>query len=84
MDGRYVAAQDRVDRNEPPTPGSFLLDAGVEVELRSRRLRPALRLAVLNIADSRYYGHLSRYRILNLPEPGRNWTVGFVLPVEAN
>jgi hypothetical protein len=36
-----------------------------------------------SVLDAGYQGHLSRYRMLNVPEPGRIWVVGLVLPVNA-
>jgi iron complex outermembrane receptor protein len=66
------AAQLRTDVNEPGTPGYQLLNAtaGFSQPLGSGRLD--LLVQVRNLFDSPYLLHLSRYRILNLPEPGRN------------
>ena len=70
---RHVGAQLRVDRNEPATPEATLwhLRAGAAWQIGSQT-RMQLHGQLLNIFDALYYNHLSNYRFLNLPEPGRN------------
>ncbi|MEH0153538.1 TonB-dependent receptor [Limibacter armeniacum] len=72
---RWTAAQERVDRNEYTTEGYHLLDLNTEATMRMGGIPLQLRFAVNNMLDTEYMNHLSRYRILNLPEPGRNYTV---------
>lgn len=69
---RYSAPQKRVDRNERPTPGYHLFSAqaGLSRKLGSHTL--SLEAQIRNIMDRAYLKHLSRYRLLNLPEQGRN------------
>jgi iron complex outermembrane receptor protein len=50
-------------------------------DLRLGKPSPGLRVEIRNVLDAEYQGHLSRYRILNLPEPGRSWLVGLVFPL---
>ena len=73
---RATAAQNRVDRNEPSTPAYnlFNLKTGMDVALGGVNMKVSL--GVLNLFDTAYLSHLSRYRILNLPEQGRNIVVG--------
>lgn len=72
---RAVGAQHQVARNEPPTQGYLLLNAGVQFK-RSFFQRPLEALVMVNnLMDKRYQNHLSFYRILELPEPGRNITL---------
>lgn len=73
---RITAAQNRVDRNEPETPGYnlFNLKSALDIKLGQNELQ--LSIGVLNIFDTAYLSHLSRYRILNLPEQGRNLVIG--------
>jgi len=66
------AAQERTDRNEPSTPGYALVNAGVSLTTTWGRNKLHFMLHVRNVGDTHYLMHLSRYRILNLPEPGRN------------
>lgn len=71
----WVAAQERVDRNEATTPGYHLLSlkAGTKTLLFKNEL--TLTAKINNLTDTRYFKHISRYRILNLPEQGRNFMV---------
>lgn len=68
LEGQWFAAQNRVARNELVTPGYYLLNAyaGCKVGSWSFNLRGQ------NLTNTTYLRHLSRYRILNLPEQGVN------------
>lgn len=66
------AAQERTDRNELPTPGYALVNTGASFSTAWGRNKLHFMLHVRNVGDTHYLMHLSRYRILNLPEPGRN------------
>lgn len=72
----WVLDQDRTDRNEDATPGYHLfgMEASYELSLGRHQLR--LNVALQNVFDEFYLRHLSRYRILNLPEQGRNLLIG--------
>lgn len=76
----YFADQNRVDRNERPTPGYDLvtLSGGFDYSIKNQIVQ--FRLAVNNMFDTAYMNHLSRYRLLNLPEQGRNVIVSLRLP----
>lgn len=66
------AAQERTDVNEWTTPGYHLLNATLGAGMPTGNGRIDLLVQVRNVLDTPYLLHLSRYRILNLPEPGRN------------
>ncbi len=74
-----AAAQNRTDRNEPSTPGYEIFNAGIAGSRQWGRFRMDLQIQVRNLADTFYLQHLSRYRLLNLPEPGRNAMVSLKL-----
>lgn len=71
----WYAAQNRTDRNEFNTPGYDLLNVGIGIELTIDKLIIGLDVQCMNLLDALYMNHLSRYRLLNLPEPGRNGTI---------
>ena len=77
---QYFAAQNRVDRNEKPTPGYTLmnLSSGIDMNIGSQTIE--LIFSVQNLYNTQYLNHLSRYRLLNLPEQGRNFNVTLKLP----
>ncbi len=69
---RMTAAQNRVARNEPATPGYVLVNAGIQSAIQIGNAPVELQLMVNNVFDVLYKNHLSFYRRLELPEPGRN------------
>lgn len=77
------AEQDRVDRNELPTSGFELFNfmAGMKF---GKNESFDLKVTVQNLFDRYYLAHLSRYRPLNIPEPGRNVVLGLTYNLKAN
>ncbi|TRX54820.1 TonB-dependent receptor [Fulvivirga sp. M361] len=77
-----VFEQSRVDRNERTTPDSFILNAGMgcRIQVAGRQLQ--FRMNVNNVFNSSYFNHISRYRLINLPEQGRNLVVSLKVPVK--
>lgn len=70
LSARYNFKQDRTDRNERTTPDSFLVNAGVGFRLEVLQQNIQVRLSANNLLDTAYFNHISRYRLLNLPEQG--------------
>ncbi|MCB0643658.1 MAG: TonB-dependent receptor, partial [Phaeodactylibacter sp.] len=81
----YFAAQGRfrVDRSEQPTPAYQLwnLSSGVTMHLSGQELR--FNIQVQNLLDTYYLNHLSRYRLINVPEQGRNVVFSLKMPFSA-
>ena len=77
---RYLD-QNRVDRNEAPTPGYLLTGFGAGIHLHHFSVPLQLKLNVQNLFDVDYMNHLSRYRLLNLPEQGRNIAISLKVPI---
>ncbi|MDN3690341.1 TonB-dependent receptor [Cyclobacterium jeungdonense] len=82
LEYRQVAAQNRVDRNERTTGGYGLLQAGLgwEIPLGSKAWK--IQISGQNLLDTYYFNHLSRYRLLNLPEQGRNINFNLKIPFQ--
>jgi len=79
---RFVAEQTHVDRNEPETPEANLWNLWAGATWQWKEFRLITRLEVQNIFDMPYLDHLSRYRIINLPEPGRNIVLRVTIPLD--
>ncbi|MFP4096915.1 MAG: TonB-dependent receptor [Cyclobacteriaceae bacterium] len=77
---RYVADQRQVDRNERPTEGYTLPGLGFSQTLNILGYQPKWMVRADNLLNTTYFNHLSRYRLLNLPEAGFNLTVSLHLP----
>jgi len=82
LSAQSFAEQNRVDRNEKVTPGYQVIQAvtGVTCKFKNQEFR--LIVQVQNAANAQYMNHLSRYRILNLPEPGRNLVITLSVPFQ--
>lgn len=80
-EARIVSSQNRVDRNERTTGGYSLFEAGIgwNVELNGQPIK--FQLSGQNLTNTFYFNHLSRYRLLNLPEQGRNITLSVHVPL---
>jgi iron complex outermembrane receptor protein len=76
----YFTDQNRVDRNEQPTPGYDLVTLATGFDYKIKNQIAQVRLSVHNLFDKAYMNHLSRYRLLNLPEQGRNIVLSIKVP----
>lgn len=81
-DLQLVEQQDRVVRNEPQTPGYVLFNLHSSFDLLPGGKVPVqLTLQVRNVVNTNYLRHLSTWRLLNLPEAGRNIVLGLRVPI---
>jgi iron complex outermembrane recepter protein len=78
---QFVAANGpaRVDRNELTTPSYHLIHGSISIENKGVE-GLIFQIQVNNLLNTAYLNHLSRYRLLNLPEQGRNITFSILIP----
>ena len=79
---RIAGSQNRVARNEPATEGYTLFNTGVMTRINAGEQSIEVSLHVQNLLDVLYKNHLSFYRKLELPEPGRNFTLRVNIPLK--
>ena len=77
---QYIAKQTRVSRNEDETPGANLLHAGASFKIPMNGTDIEIILSGQNLLNKRYYNHLSFYRKVEIPEPGRNFQFMIKVP----
>ncbi len=77
---KVVAAQNRTDRNERATGGYSLLGASLGTTVGGPKWEADLFITAHNLGNTAYMNHLSRYRLLNLPEQGRNFSINLIVP----
>ncbi len=79
---QHFAAQGnlRIDRSESPTPAYQLWNAGLGTDFLVAGQQIKLKIQVQNLSNTKYLAHLSRYRIINVPEQGRNLIVSLKVP----
>ncbi|WP_294476458.1 TonB-dependent receptor [uncultured Bacteroides sp.] len=76
-----IACQNRVDRNEDRTSGANLFHLGGSLNIPiGGSSEIEITLTARNIFDTRYYNHLSFYRRVEIPEPGRNFQLLIKIP----
>ncbi len=81
-DVQWVASQHRIVPPEWETPGYALLNLSAGATLGFANLSPVITLSVNNLFNSKYYRHTSYYRLINLPEPGRNVLLTLSVPFQ--
>jgi iron complex outermembrane receptor protein len=79
-----ITSQDCIAHNEDPTPGATLLHLGATSTIPLFGTEIEVSLNVRNLFNTRYYNHLSFYRRVEIPEPGRNITIGLTIPINKN
>ena len=77
-----IVKQNRVDRNEDPTPGTNLFHIGGSLDVSVAGTEVELTLTVRNLFNTRYYNHLSFYRKVEIPQPGRNFQLLIKVPLK--
>ena len=76
-----IARQNRVDRNEDRTPGANLFHLGGSLNIPIRGNQAIeITLTARNCVITRDYNHLSFYRKVEIPEPGRNFQLLIKIP----
>ncbi len=70
----------RIDRSEQATPSYQLWDLGIGSTFKLGGQEVDVNFKVQNIFDTEYLAHLSRYRIINVPEQGRNILLSMKIP----
>ena len=72
LNAHIVGAQNEIVPPEKPTDGYWTLNlsAGKDFQLNGMMFHVALHAD--NLLDRRYYDHTSYYRLIDVPEPGRN------------
>ncbi|MFI3280819.1 MAG: TonB-dependent receptor [Rikenellaceae bacterium] len=81
---KMVADQNNVGRNEDPTPGANLFGFRAVVSLPFISDGVTMVASVDNIFDTKYLNHLSYYRYVEIPEPGRNFQLSIKIPFKIN
>jgi iron complex outermembrane receptor protein len=80
-DYRITAKQNNIVPPEEKTPGSaiFNLAFGAGFPLKNQIVSVAVQ--VQNLFNTKYFNHTSYYRLINVPEPGRNLVVNVSIPI---
>jgi iron complex outermembrane receptor protein len=80
LDVRLVAAQNRIVPPEEPTPGYQVMHIGIGSKFRLNGHVMSVSIQVQNLLNRKYFDHTSYYRLINVPEPGRNLIMNITIP----
>lgn len=80
MNSRFALEQERIARNESITPGYIIFGGGMTVDVNTTALPLRVMFQVNNLMNRSYYNHVSFYRKLEIPEPGRNFQLMVKIP----
>ena len=72
---QIVGKQSRVVPPEEPTPGHQQLNASLSKQFAWGKNQLSITLRADNLLNKRYYDHTSYYRLIGVPEPGRNFSL---------
>lgn len=70
-----AARQDRIVPPEAPTPGYAIWNMAAGKAFAVGNCKLQVNLQAHNLLNKRYYDHTSYYRLIDVPEPGRNFAV---------
>lgn len=70
-----VATQKDIVPPEKPTPGYCTLNLSVGHQFNLRQGELHINIQTNNLLNQRYYDHTSYYRLIDVPEPGRNLSI---------
>jgi len=82
IDFRATAAQNEIVPPEERTEGyqAFNLSAMTQLPLFGNGKPMQMRIKLNNVFNTEYYDHTSFYRLIDVPEPGRNLSVSATIP----
>lgn len=78
-----IANQNRVSKNESPTSGTNLINLGGNISIPIYNTMVDISLSLRNLLNNKYYNHLSFYRKVEIPEPGRNCQLSIKIPFKS-
>ncbi|WP_406672800.1 TonB-dependent receptor, partial [Natronospira sp.] len=81
-DARFTAAQNRIVPPERKTSAYQTLHLGIQGIFSISRQSVSWNVMVNNLLNTHFMEHTSHYRLIGVPEPGRNMTVSIQLPVD--
>lgn len=80
IDYKLTAAQNTIVPPEETTPGYQVVNVGLGGELYCFKQKLNINLQVQNVLNTKYFNHTNYYRLLNVPEAGRNVVVNITIP----
>ena len=80
VDYKLAAPQNNIVPPEETTEGYQVINMGLGGDVKLRNQKLTISLQVQNLLNTKYFNHTSYYRLINVPEPGRNFIVNISIP----
>ena len=80
VDYRITGRQDNIVPPEKKTPGYHLVNLSMGTSIISGNMKMKLNFQVRNLFDTKYFNHTSFYRLIEVPEAGRNFILSLKIP----
>ena len=80
FDYRLTASQNKVVPPENTTDGYQLVKLGLGGDIPMGNQKIKIAMQVQNLLNTRHFNHTSFYRLINVPEPGRNFILNVTIP----
>ncbi len=80
VDYRITAPQNNIVPPEETTDGYRLINLGFGGDIILKNQRISISMQVQNLLNTKYFNHTSYYRLINVPESGRNFIVNISMP----
>ncbi|WP_461629630.1 TonB-dependent receptor [Labilibaculum euxinus] len=80
FDYRITAAQNNIVPPEKTTDGYEVINLGLGGDIAVKKQRITISLQIKNLLNTKYFNHTSYYRLINVPEPGRNFIANISIP----
>jgi iron complex outermembrane receptor protein len=84
IDYRITAPQNKIVPPEDITDGNQFVNLGLGGDIVFKSQRINISMQVQNLFNTKYFNHTSYYRLINVPEPGRNFIVNISIPFSGN
>ncbi len=80
IDYRMTASQTNIVPPEEITDGYQLINISLGSSIRIKKQSLSISAQVQNLLNTKYFSHTSYYRLINVPEPGRNFVLNISIP----
>ena len=80
IDYRITTSQTNIVPPEEITDGYQVINLSMGGSIRIKKQSLSISAQVQNLLNTKYFSHTSYYRLINVPEPGRNFVLNVSIP----